>query len=164
MRSSRFILAVGFVLAVASSVTAQLDRLDADRDEGSRRFVTIRGCVDGVFLTATDVPDDGSALSVVRATPADRFRVVGDDDLIEELLQHSGHEVDITGMLLDETSTTQRAGFERSIGSRSRIWIGGARRPVVPNTSSIPTPRMDAAKLPEMEIRAVRHVSTRCAA
>jgi len=164
MRLYQLVLGVGLVLVIVSSVAAQPDRFDAERDEGSRRFVTIRGCVDGAFLTATDVPDDRSAVSPVRATTADRFRVVGDDDLIEELLQHSGHEVDITGTLIDETSTTQRAGFERSIGSRARIWIGGARRPVVPNTSSIPAPRMEAAKLPELEIRAVRHVSTRCAA
>ena len=106
MRLYQLVLGVGLVLVIVSSVAAQPDRFDAERDEGSRRFVTIRGCVDGAFLTATDVPDDRSAVSPVRATTADRFRVVGDDDLIEELLQHSGHEVDITGTLIDETSTT----------------------------------------------------------
>ncbi len=164
MRSYQLIVGVGLVLGVVSSVAAQPDRLDVDRDDGSRRFVTIRGCAEGAFLTATDVPDNQPALSALRAMTADRFRVVGDDDLIEELLQHSGHEVDVTGTLLDGTSTAQRAGFERRIGSRSRIWIGGTRRPVVPNSSSIPAPRLEVAKLPELEIRAVRHVATRCAA
>jgi hypothetical protein len=73
MRSYQVILAVGLVLAVASSVAAQPDRLDVDREHSPRRFVTIRGCVDGAFLTATDVPDDRSVLSTVRASTADRF-------------------------------------------------------------------------------------------
>ena len=151
MKSSQLILSVGLVLAVAISVAAQPDRLDADPEDSARRFVTIRGCVDGVFLTATDVPDQ-PALSALRATTADRFRVVGDDELIEELLEHSGHEVDVIGTLLETTGTTQRAGFERRIGSRSRIWIGGAGRPVVPNTAPIPQPTLDTAELPALEI------------
>ena len=155
-------LVVALVLALAGVVAAQPAGSKVDPEDRAPRIVTIRGCLDGAFLTATDIPDQ-SALWVPRTTAADRFRVVGDDELIEELLEHSGHEVDVIGALLDETGTPQRAGLERRIGTRTSVWVGGGSRPLVPQ-NPIQEPKIDPAELPMLEIRAVIHVATRCSA
>lgn len=149
-----------FVLAVAGSAIAQPEPPNSDAPEGSQRIVTIRGCLDGTFLTATDVSEQ-PVHSAFSTTAGDRFQIVGDRELLEELQEHAGHEVNIIGALLDETGMTQRAGVERRIGDRTRVWIGGGSRRPVPED---PCPRTLQAELPELEMRAVIHVSARCSA
>ena len=162
MKSLQFGLVVVLVLAVSGAVAAQPVRSKVDPEDNARRVVTIRGCLDGTLLTETDIPDR-PVLFAPRTMAADRFRVVGDDELIEELLEHSGHEVAVIGTLLDETGSTRRAGLERRIGTRTRVWVGGGSRPLVPR-NPIQEPDLDAAELPKLEIRAVIHVATRCTA
>jgi hypothetical protein len=161
MRASHLGLGVLLVFFTAGSVSAQREPvLDTDTDPAdNQRIVTIRGCLDGRYLTATDMPEHLVTPEIFSKT-GDRFRVVGDPVLLEELVDHSGHEVDIIGALLDDTGTTVRRGVERRIGDRTRVWIGGTRRPLVPE-NPIPDPTFDT-KPPELDMRAVIHVNASC--
>ena len=146
-------LAILVGLVFSSSVSAQPKRPELDPPPSDRGpIVTIRGCVQGTLFMATDLTVLG---------PTDLFRVVGDGELLEELLEHSGHEVDIIGKLADQIGPTERTGEELRIGERTRVQIGVTKSPAVV-TDPFPSPRQSPTDLLELEMRAVTHVDTRC--
>ena len=150
-------LGVLFLTTAVGSVAAQ-PGADTDTRSDDPRIVTIRGCVEGVLLTVTDLP--APQAPGVPTTVGYRFRVVGDRELIAELREYSGHEVDLVGVLSDEPDRRRRPGPGGSIGGRTRIWIGvnssreAPRRPFAESG--------DAAGPAEVEMRAVIPVNATC--
>ncbi len=145
------------LLIGAGSATAQPSSVDTDTPSDNQRTVVIRGCVDGIRLTATDqsLPQTSHLVTTVGA----RFRVVGDRELLDELRDYSGQEVDLIGVMRGETDPAGRVGAGRRIGTRTRLWLGG---------SSVAAPRIpfpqsgDVADLLAVEIRAVIPVNPTC--
>ncbi|MDP6582372.1 MAG: thioesterase domain-containing protein [Vicinamibacterales bacterium] len=156
-----------FIATALASATTQQRPPDDDTSSAEPSIVTIRGCVDGTLLTATDLLDaDGSGTG---ASMGERFRVVGDEELLEELRAFSGHEVDLIGVLLDEPGRRPRGGSGGRVGSSGRIgkagprvWIGaGGRTPS--RLNPFPEPGEIAAVEPvELEMRAVIPVNGTC--
>ncbi len=144
-----------FMVLAAGSATAQ-PGADSDTRSDDARIVTIRGCVEGTLLTVTDLPAPQAPGLVT--TVGDRFQVVGDRELLDELRHYSGFEVDLIGVLRDEPGQTRRAAPGGRIGG-TRVWIG---------TSSSAAPRRpfsesgDAGEPAEVEMRAVIPVNAIC--
>ncbi len=161
MRLTQISLGVLLILGTAGSVDAQPDRVPVTdpNPADTKQIVTIRGCLDGWFLTATDMPEH-LVTPEVFGTAGDRFRIVGDSELLKDLADHEGHEVDIIGALLDDTGTTERTGVSRRIGERTRVWVGGTRRPLLPE-NPVPDPA-EIVSLPRLDMRTVIHVDAQC--
>ena len=106
------------MVIAAGSATAQ-PGADSDTRSDDARIVTIRGCVEGTLLTVTDLPAPQAPGLVT--TVGDRFQVVGDRELLDELRHYSGFEVDLIGVLRDELGQTrQRAERHDGGGSETR--------------------------------------------
>ena len=148
-------LAVLF-LATAPAGTAAQSTRDSHTPSDEARTVTIRGCVEGVALTATEL--SAPQAHGLIPTVGTRFRVVGDRELLDELRAFGGHEVDLIGVLRDETGAP-RVGGGGSVTTRTRIWASTGR------SSSRPRPfpvSGEAGELPELEMLAVIPVNATC--
>jgi|TARA_B100002003_G_scaffold181584_1_gene169684 hypothetical protein len=155
-----------FIVTALDSAASQQRPPDAATPKAEQNIVTIRGCVEGTLLTATDLLDaDGSGTG---ASLGERFSVVGDRELLDELRAFSGHEVDLIGVLLDEPGRRRRGGSGGRVGNGGRIgdgtrvWIGaGSRTPT--RLSPFPEPGEIATVEPvELEMRAVIPVNGTC--
>lgn len=159
---ARLGLTAMFLVTADGSATAQGGALDAATRSDEQHIVSIRGCLEGTLLTATDLPEP--LAGGVAWTAGDRFRVVGDQELLDELRAFSGHEVNLIGVLRDESGRTQRSGRGGQIGG-TRVWIsGGSRSPVQQNPFPGPSlpERGQAAAPAELEMRAVIPVTGTC--
>ena len=151
-------------VTAAGLATTQGGALDAATRSDEQHIVTIRGCLEGTLLTSTDLPEP--LASGFAMTAGDRFRVVGDPELLDELRAFSGHEVDLIGVLGDdEPGRTHRGGRAGRIGEQTRVWISGGRRsPTQRNPFPEPSlsERGQAAEPTELEMRAVIPVNGSC--
>ncbi len=145
------------LLIGAGVSTAQPSTADTDTPSDNQRTVVIRGCVDGIRLTATDQPS--AQTSHLVTTVGARFRVFGDRELLDELRDYSGQEVDLIGIMRGEPDPAGRVGAGRRIGTRTRVWLGGSSVAAPP----IPFPQSgDVADLLAVEIRALIPVNPIC--
>ena len=156
-------LAALFMVTATSSAVAQGGALDAATPNDELNIVTIQGCLEGVILTSTDLTE--SIWPGLAATMGDRFRVVGDKELLDELRAFNGHVVEIIGVLREQRGRTQRAGRGKRVGEQTFVWIGGGTRaPNHPNPfSGQSLPESGQAGAPaEIEMRAVVPVNGTC--
>ena len=146
-------LAVLFLTTATTETAAQSAR-DFNTRSDDARTVTIRGCAEGVELTATEL----SAPQGLIPSVGTRFRVVGDRELLDELRAFGGHEVDLIGVLGDD-SGTPRVGGGGSVTKRTRIWASTGRSAA----RRLPFPASgEAGELPELEMLAVIPVNATC--
>jgi hypothetical protein len=149
-------LAVLFLATATTGTWAQSAR-DSHTRSDDARTVTIRGCVEGLALTATDISAP-QARGLV-PTVGTRFRVVGDRELLDELRALGGHEVDLIGVLRDETGAPRVGGPGGSVTTRTRIWASTGRSASRPRPFSVSG---EAGEVPELEMLAVIPVKATC--
>jgi len=127
-----------------------------DRSDDART-VTIRGCVEGLVLTATEIsaPQAPGRMPTVGT----RFRVVADRELLEELRAFGGHEVDLIGVLRDEGGAPRVGGPGGSVTTRTRIWASTGRSASRPRPFPVSG---EAGELPELEMLAVTPAKATC--
>ncbi len=148
-------------LAVLLLTTATAGAAAQSRDSVTRsddaRTVTIRGCVEGIVLTATDI--SAPQAHGLIPTVGTQFRVVADRELLDELRAFGGHEVDLIGVLRDDGEAPRVGGPGGSVTTRTRVWASTGRSASRPR----PFPASgEAGKLPELEMLAVIPVKATC--
>jgi hypothetical protein len=118
--------------AVLASVSAPGAAQEPKKSDNDNKTVTVTGCVEGGYLRIAD--HDG-----VNATYNDRFRLAGSKHLLKEIaaLPHS-HKLEVTGRVIDARGT-EHAGKTTAMGKKTKVYVGAAAVPTVPNGDTTST-------------------------
>jgi hypothetical protein len=114
-------------------------------DQKPSDVVTVRGCLDGSVLTTVDDTGVGAM--------SHRFDLTGDKRVRRLLKDHSGHLVEITGVLKSRNADSPPMVKEKPIG-KGRVYVGGG-------TSSAAA--ADGGR-PSITVRELTHLASRCSA
>lgn len=108
--------------------------------------VEARGCLKGRVFTATSPIEHEGALRGPDIS-GKHFRVNGKKELINQVKQHDGHQVEITGMVRKADLSNEGVGFKVG-GARVVIGAQGSNPAAARNTPTAPMmPTMDALTL-----------------
>jgi hypothetical protein len=124
--------------------------LQDDKSRGRKGdSVTLRGCLNGASLDATDADEPEVQAALVGGLT---FQLKGDKQLLKDLkAQHDGKVVTLKGVL--KSDLLQSEGQSKTVG-RMRITIGGA----TPNPNS---PHADTRRaLPVLEVKSFNGTGT----
>lgn len=107
------------------------------------RIITVSGCLVGSSLKVTDTNTSGTYI--------ERFRLRGSKELLKALTKdHKGHEVEVTGALMDPKGVTGQ-GKTVQVGKKTTIYTNARDRGET-------TPATD----PSIEVQSFRDVRPTC--
>src|SRR5215203_7268164 len=88
-------------LCLCATLLAATALVAQEKKTSGKPIITVRGCVDGVWLQVRSV-GSGNAGNYV-----ERYRLIGPKQLLKEMsAQVKGHEIEVTGQVTDSGSTT----------------------------------------------------------
>jgi hypothetical protein len=116
-------------------------------------LVEARGCLKGRVFTATSPIEHEGALRGPDIS-GKHFRINGKKELTNQVKQHDGHTVEITGIVRKADLSNEGVGFKVG-GARVVIGAQGSNPATARNT---PT----AAMMPTMDALTLRFVQDRC--
>jgi hypothetical protein len=147
----RNVISICVLLVALPSAAAAQDGKDAPKGIKKGDKISVRGCLSGAALEATDVSGtDGSSPFAGGLT----FRLTGDKSMLKELREkHDGKIVDVAGVLKSEL--TQNTAATRKVG-KMHVTIGTPA--AVPGRPDTETQR----SLPVLELKSFNGGTTSC--
>jgi hypothetical protein len=131
-------------MVLAAALAAHAAQPTKAKQTDDKATIVVTGCIDGSWLRVSHV--DGTNIQ------ATRYKLRGSKQLVKELeKKYSGHEVEVTGIVTDNGSTTHR-GKTIEVGKKTRIYTGAKEAPEHPTGAGDPT----------LEIASFRDLMNRC--
>ena len=120
MKSMRTLFGAALAVALSTVLTAQDPPRRSTAIPKKGDAVTLKGCLRGAALEATDVAAEDSSTPLLSGLT---FRLAGKKDLLKEMKQkHDGRLVEVRGTL--KSDLQPQAGYGTNVGGM-RITIGG---------------------------------------
>ena len=144
-----------WALVLIAFVTTQSQQPESKPVPKDSFEIMTAGCLKGRVFTATGPREEGSPVRGPDITGRS-FRLAGKRELMDQVKEHNGHYVEITGLVLKSAVTSTTPGTR--IGN-TRVVIGAPPPSSDPAGMSMRSP---SGGLPVMDASALRYIDASC--